>query len=70
MRPFRIEDEGSDHPPRVAEPTLSELFEDPLIRVLMASDGVDPGWFWKFLMKAAKRQARGPKERPWLEQHM
>lgn len=67
MRPFRIGGDGRTDRPRVAEPTISELFEDPLIRVLMASDGVDPRWFWKFLMEVAKRQARGRQERLRLE---
>jgi len=60
MISFRTEEEGRDHRPRVAEPTLSELFEDPLMRVLMASDGVDQRWLWKFLMEAAKAPGGGP----------
>ena len=67
MRPFRIGGDGRTDRSRVSEPTISELFEDPLIRVLMASDGVDPRWFRKFVMEVAKRQARGHQERLRLE---
>ena len=58
---------GWDNRPRVSEPTLSELFEDPLVRVLMASDGVDPRWLWNFLMDIASRQLRGHEARLCLE---
>jgi hypothetical protein len=38
----RVGGNGWDDHPRVSEPTLCELFEDPLVRMLMASDRVDP----------------------------
>ena len=58
---------GSDNQPRVSEPTLRQLFEDPLVRTLMASDGVDPRWLWNFLMDIASRQMRGLETRLCLE---
>ena len=36
------------------------------IRLLMASDGVDPSWLWKFLLGIATRQVRSCQE--WLSQ--
>lgn len=35
---------GWNDQPRVAEPTLLERFDDPLSRLLIASDGVDASW--------------------------
>jgi hypothetical protein len=41
------------------ESTLSELLEDPLIRRLMTSDGVDPGELRALLAHLSARRARG-----------
>jgi hypothetical protein len=48
-----------DNQPRIGEPTLCELFEDPLTHLLMASDGVEPRWLWNLLMEIADRHSRG-----------
>ena len=40
-----------------AEATLSELLEDPLIRRLMTSDGVDPGELRALLADLSARRA-------------
>jgi hypothetical protein len=58
---------GWDDQPRISEPTLRELFEDPLLRMLMASDRVDPRWLWNFLMDIASRQMGGYEARLCLE---
>jgi len=52
---------GCDGEPFRAEPTLCELLDDPLIRLLMASDGVEPRWLWDFLMETADRSVAAPK---------
>ncbi len=43
-----------------AEPRLPELLDDPLVRSLMASDGVDPRWLSGFLVEIANCRAKGP----------
>jgi len=40
--------------PRLAQPTLYELFEDPLVRLIMVSDGVEPRRLWNLLMETAQ----------------
>jgi hypothetical protein len=49
---------SGDRQPCVAQPTLRDLFEDPLIDLLMASDGVEPRRLWNLLMAIAERRAR------------
>jgi hypothetical protein len=39
------------------EPPLSQMLEDPLTQVIMASDGVDPGKLRKLLSEAQQRIA-------------
>jgi hypothetical protein len=39
------------------EPPLSQMLEDPLTQVLMASDGVDPGELRELLSEAQQRIA-------------
>jgi hypothetical protein len=40
------------------EPTLRELLDDPTIRSLMVSDGVDPERLWELLLTIAQHLAR------------
>ena len=49
---------SGDREPCVAQPTLRELFEDPLIHLLMASDGVELRRLWNLLMAIAERRVR------------
>jgi hypothetical protein len=44
------------------EPPLSQMLEDPLTQVLMASDGVDPGKLRKLLSEARQRIAEAEPE--------
>jgi hypothetical protein len=67
VRQARLGGNGWDDQPRVSDPTLRELFEDPLVRMLMASDGVDPRWLWNFLADIASRQMRGHETRLCIE---
>lgn len=52
---------GRDGEPILAELTLSDLFEDPLVRLLMASDGAEARSLWKFLMETADRSLAAPR---------
>ncbi len=40
------------------EPRLAELIDDPLVRLLMASDGVEPDRVRAILAETARRRAR------------
>jgi hypothetical protein len=48
--------EGWDERP-IAEPTLATLVADPLVRLVMDSDRVDPRWLHGFLVELAQRRA-------------
>lgn len=54
-----------DQQPCVVDPTLSELLEDSLVRLLMASDGVEPRSVWSLFTDLANQRARFSK-RPAL----
>ena len=45
---------------RFVEPTLTNLFDDPLVRLLMTSDGVEPRRLWELLVEIAQRRSRSP----------
>jgi hypothetical protein len=53
---------GSDDHSCFNEPTLSELLDDPLIWLLMASDGVDPSELQALFAEMADLRARRPRE--------
>lgn len=42
----------------VVDPTLSELLEDSLVRLLMASDGVEPRSVWSLFTDIANQHVR------------
>lgn len=57
---WRAIGERRDDGGHFAEPRLPELLDDPLVRLLMASDGVDPRWLSGFLVEIANCRANGP----------
>jgi hypothetical protein len=58
LRCARFDDTTGGIKRTIPESTLSELLEDPLIRRLMTSDGVDPGELRALLADLSARLAR------------
>lgn len=57
-------------PGHFIEPILPELLEDPLARLLMASDCMDAQWLRQFLIEIAKRRASCSPKLACIESHV